>query len=1328
MAFSNLSIYLYGLDSNCKKEVTNCIKSLGGQVSSILGYKTTHVVSTLEKVAENAYSIKKATEMKIPVVSQEWVLHSFDAKSKKKEDRYILNGGGSMEASSSHGGSVGLLPAVKQLVPESAKQSNLEIAIIGSNFTVSGVNMSVKIGSVEIVGDDICVYSSTVLIVRVPDHPKIPIGNALVQVSSDGGKNYGTGIEFKFTSSQSKDLSSSGGFSHDFQLDPESREIRIFISSPFRDMQAERDWIVKWTIPKLRKICSERDVVLSYVDLRWGVTDVQSAKATTLLMCLRELYRCNVFVGSFGERYGWSHSNKPMQEENNALLQRTFDLAEKEFPWISKYRDRSITEVEMRGILDKVIRMPSYFYFRDPKFIDTIKPYDRPKYQSEGTEEKSKLDKLKSDIKKYNTSSSLCVDYSDPKDMGKFLFDHISQLIDKLFPAGSVPTEAEGESATHEAYTRSLARVYLPNQKYYYTIDKHVAYSNVPLIVIGDPGLGKSALLANWALRFKEHHPEDLVITHFVGCSAASTNYVNMLTRILEAIRERVGKNNVSDLTISKSANQLVQDFGIWLEKGSTVAGGRRIVLVIDGIDKLDDCDNALDLLWLPRQFPDGVKVILSTLPGRPLEAIKNRSHEILELVTLPEWERVSFIRTYLNWHSKKLSELQEFKMASNKQFENPLYSKVFLDDISVMGEFDQLDQQIDTNLKAKDACSLYEVVIRRLQRDYDNENTGVVESFLTLLWAARRGLTETEIEELMNGLNHPPETWMPIFLAMEGMLFNCSGLLNFSDKVFKDAVKNVYLVNQKKITFSHEAIVNYFAIQQGYGHRKVEELPWQIAQLNDPKRLSECLSDLDLFLKLYEHSEHKFHLIKWWTDLEKKNFDAVKTYNLALDFYEKDKYYQTGKESISFLPFYSVGNFLEDLPKLEGSEQVYNRALNHAQTPQDKTMVMNALARLYETQARYDLAESVLREAQSVNEKIYGKNHLQTSNTLTRLGAVLVHNGKLDEADDALKLSLKIREEGLGKNHSRVGQTLKHLSTVCQMKGDYRAAEEHALRALKVTEESCGPFDFHVSSILLKIGVLYSELHRTKESENCFKRALEIRKVKFGPDHPFTADVLREIAVVYEQQGKLKEAEEDYIQSLAIKKKSLGGLHPDIAQIQNRLAAVYTLQKRYDEAAKLLESALTIREACLGPNHSRVGQTLKHMLTLYEKMGNYQKAADCGYRALSNTRNAFGHDHFHVSSILLRLGILEISLKKYDQAQKSFEEALNIRKSKFGELHSYVADVLHEIGHLMVKINKTQEAEFAWKQALKIREKNLGMESNATKESKAALKSIGVL
>ncbi len=51
-------------------------------------------------------------------------------------------------------------------------------------------------------------------------------------------------------------------------MDPNDRNVSIFISSTFRDMHAEREGLVKYTFPELRKRCRERGVELLDVDLR----------------------------------------------------------------------------------------------------------------------------------------------------------------------------------------------------------------------------------------------------------------------------------------------------------------------------------------------------------------------------------------------------------------------------------------------------------------------------------------------------------------------------------------------------------------------------------------------------------------------------------------------------------------------------------------------------------------------------------------------------------------------------------------------------------------------------------------------------------------------------------------------------------------------------------------------------------------------------------------------------------------------------------------------------------------------------------------------------
>ena len=59
--------------------------------------------------------------------------------------------------------------------------------------------------------------------------------------------------------------------------DRPEREIRVFVSSTFRDMHAEREELIKRIFPRLRKMCAERSVAWGEVDLRWGVTAEQDA-------------------------------------------------------------------------------------------------------------------------------------------------------------------------------------------------------------------------------------------------------------------------------------------------------------------------------------------------------------------------------------------------------------------------------------------------------------------------------------------------------------------------------------------------------------------------------------------------------------------------------------------------------------------------------------------------------------------------------------------------------------------------------------------------------------------------------------------------------------------------------------------------------------------------------------------------------------------------------------------------------------------------------------------------------------------------------------------
>jgi NACHT domain- and WD repeat-containing protein len=48
------------------------------------------------------------------------------------------------------------------------------------------------------------------------------------------------------------------------------RTFRVFVSSTFLDLRAERDVLQRTTFPRLAELCSRHGTVFQAIDLRWG--------------------------------------------------------------------------------------------------------------------------------------------------------------------------------------------------------------------------------------------------------------------------------------------------------------------------------------------------------------------------------------------------------------------------------------------------------------------------------------------------------------------------------------------------------------------------------------------------------------------------------------------------------------------------------------------------------------------------------------------------------------------------------------------------------------------------------------------------------------------------------------------------------------------------------------------------------------------------------------------------------------------------------------------------------------------------------------------------
>ena len=71
----------------------------------------------------------------------------------------------------------------------------------------------------------------------------------------------------------------------------QSRVIRVFLSSTFRDFGEERDLLVKKVFPELRRLCRKRQVELIDVDLSWEITEEEAQEGKVLPICLAEFHK-----------------------------------------------------------------------------------------------------------------------------------------------------------------------------------------------------------------------------------------------------------------------------------------------------------------------------------------------------------------------------------------------------------------------------------------------------------------------------------------------------------------------------------------------------------------------------------------------------------------------------------------------------------------------------------------------------------------------------------------------------------------------------------------------------------------------------------------------------------------------------------------------------------------------------------------------------------------------------------------------------------------------------------------------------------------------------
>ncbi|MEG1648800.1 MAG: DUF4062 domain-containing protein [Rikenellaceae bacterium] len=646
------------------------------------------------------------------------------------------------------------------------------------------------------------------------------------------------------------------------------RTISIFVSSTFSDMQAERDYIRKYSIPLLEEYFNPKHVSIKFIDLRWGVNtrdgNIEDRDAEILRVCFNEIQRCRpFFLGLIGDRYGTIAPNKLI---NNEVLK----LSSKEQTLLSYSEPKSITELEiLLGALGcKEYLSRSIFFFRQADYSSLSSEQIKLYVESDETY-KTKISLLRQNI--YNSLSNEglnknLVKYSVSKwDSTLNQFDDLDEFGNKLYAHLKAEIEeelslAEEKDCNHwyneerqhvEEFIQRQTEYFVGRKELISSIQNMVKESPNTIFFTGDSGYGKSAIMCMlYKLFLNSSNEDNIILFHSAGISNKSMYIENMIQlfsyqialHINERYEEVSNSSNSNDRnTIGNSYKaKIVDQFKLFANKATAM--NKKIVVLIDAYDRFATSDNLTYLSFLP----ENISTVISTLPNYlPKLQMYHPNATTINIDYFTHNEALQYIelrstRDHKNIHAKVSQKLMSVSTEGHYAYCSPLWLSLASDVIFSIDnmDFEKIRHRSEDDNEEKIENYLFDLIdnfpsdagklfIELLKRASDTFGDNLTNETFAYITETRRGLREKDLSVLIgddwNELRFASmRRWFRKILVENGQ----DGKWYIAHNKIKEALKEHFSEDKTKRNY---AIINHLQLLSADDPLRYEEILYHI-------------------------------------------------------------------------------------------------------------------------------------------------------------------------------------------------------------------------------------------------------------------------------------------------------------------------------------------------------------------------------------------------------------------------------------------------------------------------------------------------------------------
>ncbi|XP_075681436.1 NACHT domain- and WD repeat-containing protein 1 [Rhinoderma darwinii] len=369
-----------------------------------------------------------------------------------------------------------------------------------------------------------------------------------------------------------------------------------------------------------------------------------------------------------------------------------------------------------------------------------------------------------------------------------------------------------------------------------------------PLVIYGASGLGKTALMCK-AFDMVKHSVASngnyILVLRLLGTSPQSSEIHDVLKSICYQVCLALDLPPPTP-QVTNNYNETVRFFHQIL----AIVSNRKtetLVLYLDSLDQLSQSDGAHHLHWLPKECPNNVHIVLSTLPeeGGILNTLREYiidETSYLEVQPLSAEQGGQMIEMLMSSAGRRLTNAQQdIVLDSFGKCGQPLLLKMAFDEAKRWSSY-------TSTTELHIATSTKEAVHQLYERLEKLHGKLLISHALGYIVASRNGLSEAELKDILSIDNDvlsdiyqywaPPSndviripslSWTHLRYDLEGYLVERqadeSTVLGLYHRQFIEVAHDIYLSGSEK-TKRHRTLADYFMGTWSLGTKRPIHLP----------------------------------------------------------------------------------------------------------------------------------------------------------------------------------------------------------------------------------------------------------------------------------------------------------------------------------------------------------------------------------------------------------------------------------------------------------------------------------------------------------------------